>query len=602
NGTVNPEGAQTTAYVKYGTDTTYGQQTPSQDLGPALGGFSAQQVTASFNGLSAGITYHYRLAATNSGGTAYGQDQVFTTGALTGGMPGVLNAPVSGVTCAGVTINGIVNPNGSDTMASVQYGLSTAYGSVSTAQDLGSGGIDLPFQAILAGLQSGTTYHYRIVATNGAGATYGTDQTFNTGVVGIFSFSPAQAAAGTTLTLNGVGFTGASSVTFSQLGTSSTAGFVVLSGSQMAVTVPACGIRGGGYYITLQTSAGLTVTLDPAASIVENGQYVGSGGGAMIYVEGGGAAYNNGSGSDTYFIENGGVLNGSGGGGGNIAYAAPGATVTLSGVSVIQVPGVDQSPVSSLFQFLAPGLAFTGVPVSINDTTATVSGTVNAEGTTTTACIQYGVVSGSASSSVAVANVGLPLTSSSYQDQTPSVTVGSGTSNVPLSVNLSTLTSDTAYHYRVVVVNGGGATYGADQQFTTAPGPIDYWKEGYFNSQQLSNSSVSGDTANPAGDGVPNLLKYALGMNPNVNSVAGLPVCGMATASGTAYYTFTFAKMDSATDISYNPQWCGDLSSWSGAGLIQQVLSDNGTTQQVRASLPASTVGNVFFRLNVTWQ
>ena len=192
------------------------------------------------------------------------------------------------------------------------------------------------------------------------------------------------------------------------------------------------------------------------------------------------------------------------------------------------------------------------------------------------------------------------MTSSGYQNQTASVPVGSGTANVPLSVNLNTLVSNTAYDYRVVSVNGAGTTYGQDQQFNTGLGPIDYWKQNCFTAQQLGNSSASGDAASPAGDGVPNLMKYALGMNPNVNSRVGLPVYGTTSTSGTAYWTFTYSKVDSVSDITFHPEWSNDLSSWSSTGLIEQVLSDNGTVQQVQDSIPAGAAKSLFFRLRVS--
>lgn len=76
HGTVNPNGASTTYYFEYGTDTDYGLTTPSTDAGS---GTSDVSVSADITGLSASTTYHFRLAATNSGGTSYGDDATFTT-------------------------------------------------------------------------------------------------------------------------------------------------------------------------------------------------------------------------------------------------------------------------------------------------------------------------------------------------------------------------------------------------------------------------------------------------------------------------------------------------------------------------------------------
>jgi hypothetical protein len=187
-----------------------------------------------------------------------------------------------------------------------------------------------------------------------------------------------------------------------------------------------------------------------------------------------------------------------------------------------------------------------------------------------------------------------------YQSQTPSVSVGSGTSAMPLALDLTGLTSNTVYHYRMAATNGGGTTYGADEQFTTPPSAHDIWNESEFNAGELEDPTISGDSAAPAGDGVPNLLKYALGMDPMVDSTAGLPIGGTAVINGSNCMTFTYTKMDSATDITYYPEWSSDLANWSNSGLTEVILSDNGTSQQVRDSIPISNGQSIFFHLRVT--
>jgi len=608
NGTVVPEGGQrATAYVQYGTTTSYGSQTAYQAVGV---GNSAIPIAIQLTGLAPGTTYNFRLVATNNGVTNYGADETFSTASLAAGLPGLINDPTSGVSVNAANLNAVVDPNGTAANVYFEYGLTAAYGSNTPTQPIGSGTDDVSIQASLGNLIPNTTYHYCAVATNSVGTTTGSDQTFQTAPIGIFSFSPAQAAPGATLTLSGVGFTGATSVIFDQLGNLTSASFVVLSDTQMAVTVPNCGGRSGGYYITVSTSAGLTVTVDPSAAVVENGVSVNSSASAVFYVEGGGVASNNGSGSQTYYIKSGGLLNGRGGGGGNIAYIEPGATVALSGVTTTSVPDIGQSPVPVLFQFIAPAHALTGVASNIATTAAIASGTANAEGTDTSACILYGTESSSGSQSLALptgpgtslsgASANVSANTVTYQSQTPSVDIGSGTSDVPLAVNLNGLTSNTAYHFCVAVTNAAGTTYGADQQFTTNPAPYDLWNESQFSTAQLANPNVSGDTIAPSGDGVPNLMKYALGMTATADSIVGLPISGTAVINGTNCLTFTYTKMDAATDITYHPEWSSDLSTWSTTGFTEVILSDNGTSQQVQDSIPITGTQPIFFHLRVT--
>ena len=90
------------------------------------------------------------------------------------------------------TLNGTVNPNGFDTHYYFQYGTTPSYGSTTGEVDAGSGGSAVPASATV-GLSPGTTYHYRIVATNTAEETsYGTEQTFTTpGPVEAVTTSPS---------------------------------------------------------------------------------------------------------------------------------------------------------------------------------------------------------------------------------------------------------------------------------------------------------------------------------------------------------------------------------------------------------------------------
>jgi hypothetical protein len=79
------------------------------------------------------------------------------------------------------TLNGVIYPEGLKTEYDFEYGTTTAYGSrvpasatASAGEGLGKTGISQP----VSGLQPGTTYHYRLVATNSSGTMAGEDRTF----------------------------------------------------------------------------------------------------------------------------------------------------------------------------------------------------------------------------------------------------------------------------------------------------------------------------------------------------------------------------------------------------------------------------------------
>jgi photosystem II stability/assembly factor-like uncharacterized protein len=76
NGAVNPQGNPTTYTFEWGPTTDYGNQTKAQSAG---GAFADGAAGAPLSNLHLGVTYHYRIVATNSFGTATGADQTFTT-------------------------------------------------------------------------------------------------------------------------------------------------------------------------------------------------------------------------------------------------------------------------------------------------------------------------------------------------------------------------------------------------------------------------------------------------------------------------------------------------------------------------------------------
>ena len=108
------------------------------------------------------------IVATNSGGTRYGSDRTFTTT----GPPVVATNPATNVASFSATLNGSVNPDGLSTTVRFQYGRTTSYGSTTTSQTK-SGNTTQNVAVNISGLAANKTYHFRIVATNSNGTTYG---------------------------------------------------------------------------------------------------------------------------------------------------------------------------------------------------------------------------------------------------------------------------------------------------------------------------------------------------------------------------------------------------------------------------------------------
>ena len=95
--------------------------------------------------------------------------------------PTVTTGAASGVTQVSATVAATVNPQGVATSCRFDYGTSTSYGaSAPCAADPGTGTSAAPVSAALSGLAAGTTYHYRIVASNAGGTSPGADGSFTT--------------------------------------------------------------------------------------------------------------------------------------------------------------------------------------------------------------------------------------------------------------------------------------------------------------------------------------------------------------------------------------------------------------------------------------
>jgi hypothetical protein len=84
------------------------------------------------------------------------------------------------MTIHGATLNGVVNPMGSDTTVSFEYGLTIEYGTVLTLPDILIGHVDIPVSIDITSLNPVTEYHFRVKAINDDGEAIGEDMVFTT--------------------------------------------------------------------------------------------------------------------------------------------------------------------------------------------------------------------------------------------------------------------------------------------------------------------------------------------------------------------------------------------------------------------------------------
>ena len=172
NGTVDPNGRETTFYFEYGTSTSYGTKTTVRSAGSAT---TPQPESAGISGLQAGRTYHFRVVATSDAGTSTGKDVSFTTSST----PAVATADATSVAPTSATLRGTVTPNGLSTTWWFEYGTSTSYRWKTSAHSAGSGTKAISVASGVNGLRPATIYHFRLVAQNSSGRAYGADRSFS---------------------------------------------------------------------------------------------------------------------------------------------------------------------------------------------------------------------------------------------------------------------------------------------------------------------------------------------------------------------------------------------------------------------------------------
>jgi hypothetical protein len=173
NGTVDPNGRSTTWLFEYGTSISYGSKTPERSAGS---GTSAGSVSAALPGLVRGTVYHFRLVAISDAGVSRGADRTFSTI----GAPAVVTDAATSVAPTSARLNGTVTPNGQATSWLFEYGTTSSHGSKTSARAAGSGTRPVKVSISLTRLKPGTTYHFRVVATNASGTSPGSDRTFTT--------------------------------------------------------------------------------------------------------------------------------------------------------------------------------------------------------------------------------------------------------------------------------------------------------------------------------------------------------------------------------------------------------------------------------------
>ena len=177
-GAVRPNGSEVTeCKFEYGKTTAYGSSAPCVPMPGS--GEKFVEVTAAVSGLVPNSTYHYRISATNAGGTSKSTDETFQTLPQ---APSAETKPAWSVRSSSALLKATVNPNGGNvTECKFEYGETITYIFTAPCSALpGAGESAVTVSATLSGLSPSTTYHYRVSVTNAGGTSLGADREFTT--------------------------------------------------------------------------------------------------------------------------------------------------------------------------------------------------------------------------------------------------------------------------------------------------------------------------------------------------------------------------------------------------------------------------------------
>lgn len=144
-------------------------------------------------------------------------------------------------------------------------------------------------------------------------------------------------------------------------------------------------------------------------------------------------------------------------------------------------------------------------------------------------------------------------------------------------------------------------------QVSIADMPIDAWRFEHFAGADLTNSAISSDLADPDGNGIANLMEYALGRDPRATNRAAVFSADLQRHSNQIFFTALYDRRTNLLDATCWVEVCTNLlaQDWlSGtAHVMETVTATNGPMERVQAQVinpPADAEPQEFLRLKVT--
>jgi hypothetical protein len=201
----------------------------------------------------------------------------------------------------------------------------------------------------------------------------------------------------------------------------------------------------------------------------------------------------------------------------------------------------------------------TGSETTITSNSATVNGTVNANGLSTTAWFEYGTISGSFGSKTSPQSV-------------------SGASDTAVSGVVSGLSPGNTCYYRIVAQNNAGTTYGNEMSFTTVDTSAPNCLISINNGALYTNSSIVSLTLSSTDDvGVTGYYLSASSSTPLASATGWTLVTSTTSYTGSVSYTLNSGDGDKTVYAWYK----------DAAGNVSTAVSDSITLD---ATAPMITI------------
>ncbi len=517
------------------------------------------------------------------------------SGATPTDVPAVTTEDASSVTGTSATLNGTVNPNDTDAGAdyTFSWGTDTSYSNTPLTGTSAAGTSAQSVSGSLTGLTPGTTYHYQLCATNSLSVSpsCGADKTLTTADAPVATTGSASSIGQTSATLGGtVNPNGDSTSYHFEYGTSSGGPYTSTSSasagsdrSDHAVQVNVTSLLPlTTYYYRLCASNTYGSPCGDEASFTTHSPPPVVTTSAATNVTSTGATLNgsvNPKGDTTNYTFNWGTTSGNltnsttadSAGNGTTAQAVSKAISGLSPTTTyyFQLCATNGSGTScgAQLSFTTPDAptVTTGSATSITPTTATLGGTINPNGSSTTYTFKWGTSSGG------------PYGSNSGSDP-----AGAGTTAQPISKAISGLSPHTTYYFVLCATNGVGTTCGAEHSFFAPDQPTSV--TGTASAITTNGATLSG-TVNPNGANVTQAY-FQYGLNTSYGATwnaSPSPGSGMNAVSVQA----TLTGLQSGT---FHYRLCA-INTWGTGCGADQTFTTNAPPTAVLKENPTAPAG-----------